>query len=174
MTFLGLLATSLRLIFLTCTPLTENSNEEMASIQASDAVCSVSPVEGETYQLVSTVGQTRKNPKLKMIHPSLLKGDKNLNLVVMYTGTWCAPCRLMYQTVEDLRKQGYIVYLIDVDDHPTFAEKNKIAAVPTFVFFDKGRETIRLVGLTNISEFKKHLKTRSKQRSIRSILRSLY
>ncbi len=70
----------------------------------------------------------------------------------MFTAKWCKPCRQMYPKIEKLRKDGYLVYVYDIDEYPDLKEQFKLASVPTFVVMDKRKETKRFVGLTDVAD----------------------
>lgn len=67
----------------------------------------------------------------------------------------------MYPILKDLREEGYIVYIytLDTEDFEDLDldSKFQIRAYPTFIFFDKGKETKRMVGFTKKKEFYPHL-----------------
>lgn len=74
-------------------------------------------------------------------------GDCKSRFIVMFSASWCGPCQKMYPVVESLRKNGYTVYVFDIDKFPSAAKEAKIKAVPTFLIYDKGQEEQRLIGV---------------------------
>ena len=62
----------------------------------------------------------------------------------------CIPCKMMAPILEDLKReyQGKAAFVvIDVWQHMDQAEKYRIRAIPTQIFFDKeGNEVLRHVG----------------------------
>lgn len=151
-------------------------NAELVVNQEMVKVCPIQTFngsEGELGQKTKRVsGDSQEG--FKVIHPELLKRDKKLNLLVMYTAHWCAPCRAMYPVIEKLRKSGYIVYLLDIDDYPKTASFNSIKSVPQLLIFNKQKETIRFSGIQKIETLKKHLRTRKEQTLLKKLLRKLY
>ena len=88
-------------------------------------------------------------------------GHCKANYVAMFSATWCAPCQKMYPILRKLRKAGCIVYIYTLDTKEfkdlNLDSKFQIQAYPTFLFFDKGKETKRLIGFTKEKEFYKYL-----------------
>lgn len=78
--------------------------------------------------------------------------DCDKNYLIFFTAKWCKPCRKMYPKIEQLRKDGYLVYVFDIDDYPDLKEQFKLESVPTFVVMDKRKEVKRFVGLTDEAE----------------------
>jgi thioredoxin 1 len=76
-------------------------------------------------------------------------GAKVPVLVDFYSDS-CPPCRALAPTIASLasRYQGRaLVCKVNVDRLPQLAQRYNITAIPTVIFFSKGRETERLVGL---------------------------
>jgi thiol-disulfide isomerase/thioredoxin len=117
-----------------------------------------------------------KNPKTQTVvkedfTPDLIKnsGFKDSNYLVMVSANWCPSCVQMYPEIEKLRKQGYIVYVFDItkEEFKTFAARDKYNAsrLPTFIVYDKGKQTHRTIGTTKHEWFTSHLKTFSEQKA---------
>lgn len=89
------------------------------------------------------------------------------NFVVMFSATWCKPCHKMYPILKELRKEGYIVYIYTLNTEEfedlNLDSKFQVRAYPTFVFFDKGKETHRMLGKQDIDKFYPHLVKESEQ-----------
>lgn len=51
--------------------------------------------------------------------------------IKVFTASWCAPCKVMSQFLDELSKQGVKVEKIDVDDNIDLAAKSHIRSVPT-------------------------------------------
>jgi thioredoxin 1 len=79
---------------------------------------------------------------------SVLKADKPV-LVDFYSNS-CGPCRKLAPTIEKLAEQydGRAgVCKVNVDRLPRLAGRYGIQGIPTVIFFNKGSEVQRLVGL---------------------------
>ncbi len=87
------------------------------------------------------------------------------NFVVMFSASWCPPCKKMYPVIDELKKQGYIcyTYMLDSEEYKDLSAKYNVYAYPTFSIFEGGKEVKRTLGITNIEWFKKNLKLRKNQ-----------
>lgn len=114
----------------------------------------------ETFQTSRTDGTKNEFPEVIMS-----SGDADKLFCVMISASWCTPCKRMYQTINELRKEGYIFFVFDIenDDYKHFDAKFKASSVPTFIIFNKGSEVVRTVGITKKKWFRDQLKTRDKQ-----------
>jgi len=76
---------------------------------------------------------------------------KNNNIVLIDFGAdWCAPCRALAPTIEELAKEyngKVLVGKLDVDENPKTAECFQVFSIPTLIVFKNGCEVDRLVGL---------------------------
>ncbi len=80
-----------------------------------------------------------------------LEPGKNKRMMIMELGaTTCIPCKKMVPVLEELAKelQGKLdVQFVDVNKRGDLAEKYRIFAIPTQIFFDKnGKELFRHEG----------------------------
>jgi thioredoxin 1 len=74
-------------------------------------------------------------------------------VLVDFWATWCGPCLQMAPLVETLAEQyqdQIRVVKLDVDQNPQTATRYGIAAIPTFMVFDGGREVARYTGSTSM------------------------
>ncbi len=69
--------------------------------------------------------------------------------------------------MEQLRKEGYIVYIFTLDKKEyrdlDLDSKFQVGSYPTFILFDKRKEVKRVIGLTTAEWFRKNLKTKKEQ-----------
>ncbi len=76
-------------------------------------------------------------------------------LIDFYSKT-CAPCHMMHPILERLalRRRGELVVLrVDVEEHPEWASRFRIQAVPTFIVVRRGYEVARTTGAMSESDF---------------------
>jgi thioredoxin 1 len=70
-------------------------------------------------------------------------------IMVDFWAAWCAPCRMVSPTVEELAKeyQGKMKFMkLNTDENPDIASKYNIMGIPTLMFFKDGRTLDSIVG----------------------------
>lgn len=73
-------------------------------------------------------------------------------VLVDFWAVWCGPCRQVAPVVEALAgKWGASVTVgkVNVDDHPSIAEKYSIMSIPTLMLFKDGAVVERVVGFAS-------------------------
>jgi thioredoxin 2 len=68
---------------------------------------------------------------------------------------WCAPCRVIAPTIEELASDmaGRVrVGKLDIDDNPLTARRFQVRSIPTLLLLKNGREIDRIVGVQPKSE----------------------
>ena len=75
--------------------------------------------------------------------------------VLFFNATWCGPCRQMRPIVTGMRRDGYRMRGVDVDENRGLVEKYGIRSVPTFVFVENGKEVNRFNGGTSAAELRR-------------------
>lgn len=103
-------------------------------------------------------------------HESILDlNEKNFNqrlkgklVLVDFWAEWCAPCKVMLPTLNDVADSSdgsYQVAKVDVDKNQALAQKLQIRSIPTLIIFRNGKEVARHVGIKTksflIDELKK-------------------
>lgn len=92
-------------------------------------------------------------------------GDCKKNYAVLFTASWCAHCPRQKAIFAELKRDGYIVHVLDFDSHDEAAKRLKVTQLPTTIVFDNGKETDRYVGVTSSLKIKDKLKTAKEQES---------
>ena len=104
---------------------------------------------------------------MALIHLTAENFDKVINsdkpVLVDFWATWCGPCKMFGPTVEALANEvgdTAVVCKLDVDQAPEIAERYGISAVPTVLFFKKGKKLDnKSIGMTSKEELKRILST---------------
>ena len=74
-----------------------------------------------------------------------------------FTATWCGPCQQMNPVVSRLKRQGYPIVKVDIDQRPDLAKKYNVRSIPAFVLVIDGKERTRSVGMTAEAQLKRML-----------------
>jgi thioredoxin 1 len=85
----------------------------------------------------------------------VVKSDKLA--VVDFWAEWCAPCRMITPTVEELANeyQGKaVVGKVNVDENSQTATKYGIRSIPTILFIKNGEIVKQVVGVRSKAELK--------------------
>ncbi|KAK7243344.1 hypothetical protein RIF29_38137 [Crotalaria pallida] len=85
----------------------------------------------------------------------LVKGERNVPLIIDFYATWCGPCILMAQELEMLAveyESNAIIVKVDTDDEYEFARDMQVRGLPTLFFIspDPNKDAIRTEGLIPI------------------------
>ena len=70
--------------------------------------------------------------------------------MIDFWAPWCVPCKVIAPTVEKIAEErsGSIkVAKVNVDEDPSLATELSIFNIPTIVFFKRGKEHSRLIGV---------------------------
>lgn len=64
------------------------------------------------------------------------------NVVVDFNATWCGPCRMMGQIIDNIAEDySDITFLsVDVDKHPQLANRFRVTSIPFMVFYSNGEQ----------------------------------
>ena len=78
------------------------------------------------------------------------KEIKEWTVLVYFFATWCMPCRMMSQILEEVDREldgkGKIVK-VDVDQNENLARKFGVMSIPTLVLFKDGKMVSKNVGV---------------------------
>ena len=89
----------------------------------------------------------------KPIHVTDAEFDKivkeNPYVVVDFWAEWCAPCRMIAPTIEELAKKydGKVTFAkVNSDENPRTVQQFMIMGIPTLLFFKAGKLVDQVVG----------------------------
>lgn len=74
-----------------------------------------------------------------------------------FTATWCGPCQKMSPLISRLKREGYPIRKVDVDQEPELARRFNVSSIPAFVLVVGGQEVARSVGSTTESNLRRML-----------------
>ena len=76
-----------------------------------------------------------------------------------FYATWCGPCKMEDQVIEEFIKDNDIKVLkIDVDKHINIAREYKVMTIPTLILLKNGEELKKNVGFIPLEELNKWFK----------------
>jgi thioredoxin 1 len=81
-------------------------------------------------------------------------------LMVDFWAEWCAPCRAIAPTLEELAtdsKGTVSLAKVNVDDSPALAARYGIRSIPTILFMKEGKVVDQVIGAVPKSQLKKKL-----------------
>src|SRR5271157_2005065 len=64
--------------------------------------------------------------------------NSNAFVVIDFTATWCGPCKLLSQALEQIHDEelpDLMIGKVDIDENRTLADAFEIEGVPTMMFF---------------------------------------
>lgn len=85
----------------------------------------------------------------------LVKGERNVPLIIDFYATWCGPCILMAQELEMLAveyENNVLIVKVDTDNEYEFARDMQVRGLPTLYFIspDPSKDAVRTEGLIPI------------------------
>ncbi len=88
--------------------------------------------------------------KKKFVSFEELLANSEVPVLVDFYATWCGPCQIMAQILEQVGPSlanRVQVIKIDTDKYPSLASQHGIEALPTLVLFKNGQPVDRIEGV---------------------------
>lgn len=88
--------------------------------------------------------------------------QSNLPVLVDFYATWCGPCQMMAQVLEQVNvTMGKKVQIIkiDTDKYPKIASAFNIKALPTLILFKNGQPINQIEGVAQAHQIIQYLQT---------------
>ena len=84
--------------------------------------------------------------------------SSSVPVLVDFHADWCGPCKMMAPALDDFarRHMGRVLVLkLDTDANPSTPSRLAIKGIPTLIVFEKGHESRRHVGASQLPELEK-------------------
>jgi len=85
-------------------------------------------------------------------HPGLLMVD--------FWAEWCAPCRAIAPTLDELARESagkVSLAKVNIDEHPALAARYGIRSIPTILFIKSGAVVDQVIGAVPKAQIKKKM-----------------
>lgn len=86
----------------------------------------------------------------------LLRDAGNTPVLIDFYADWCAPCRMLEPTIQQLANQydgRVIVAKVNVEDSPELVTRYNIFSIPRVSIFRNGEITVNFLGLKPLQEY---------------------
>lgn len=115
------------------------------------------------------VAKAKKLPKEDCPEQSKIEKTCGLNMLIYFGAAWCEPCKVQKKYIDQLKKDGYIVYKIDVTDlknkkNQDFAESHGVFQVPTMLVRENCKTIHRFQGIVGYKKLAAVLKKQADQK----------
>ena len=103
-------------------------------------------------------------PKVKTVTENDLDDLVNNNSLAIIDcwAPWCGPCRMLSPIIEELAEEltSNIAFgKLNIDENARIAERFRITAIPTVLFFKNGKRVDTLIGAVPKSTLKEKIQT---------------
>ena len=80
---------------------------------------------------------------------------KDKNVIVDFYATWCPPCKILGNNLEDfdvIKPEDVEIYKVDIDEQLVLAKKYGVSKLPTLLYFKNGKPVKEYVGVLSKEE----------------------
>jgi thioredoxin 1 len=81
-------------------------------------------------------------------------------LMVDFWAEWCAPCRAIAPTLDELARESagkVSLAKVNIDEHPALAARYGIRSIPTILFIKSGEVVDQVIGAVPKAQIKKKM-----------------
>ena len=110
------------------------------------------PKEGEFFGYIGDINFVI--PKIYNKDTNFEEEIKEGKVIVDFFATWCGPCRMIGNVLEEISKEQEDIKIlkIDVDEYDELAYQFQVMSIPTIVFYKDGKIINKKVGFCNKKE----------------------
>lgn len=58
--------------------------------------------------------------------------------LLVFSATWCGPCKMLHPVLEELDKDGYKIIKVDSDENPNLMGQFGLMGVPSMILYKDG------------------------------------
>lgn len=91
--------------------------------------------------------------KALLMMASLTFTDVSETELLCFGANWCAPCKALQPTLDQLQKEGYPLRKIDVDHQSELAIKYRVTSVPTMILVDGNDKVLHRINEPTTREY---------------------
>ena len=78
----------------------------------------------------------------------IIKENKEKLVALRFHASWCAPCKVLGDVIDELNLEDVLFVGADVDEaEESFASENNVLGVPTVLFYKNGNVVDRFTGM---------------------------
>lgn len=88
---------------------------------------------------------------IKYLETDFEKEIKDKKILVDFYASWCGPCRMLTEVLEDIEDKIDILK-VDVDKFPEIARKYGVMSIPNLILFENNQIIKNQVGFLNENE----------------------
>lgn len=82
---------------------------------------------------------------------------KEGNVIVDFYATWCPPCKVLADSLEDFEKikpDNIKIYKVNIEDYKEFSITQGVKMLPTLIYYQDGIKVTTEVGIKDVEELK--------------------
>jgi thioredoxin 1 len=95
----------------------------------------------------------------------ILEGSGEKPVLVDFYADWCLPCRMAARNVNQLAKDGQPVVVVNIDKHPSLADRYNVMGVPTLLVLQEGKVAAKVSGYHSADSLREVVATVARQKA---------